>query len=160
MATRNLGRGVVLQSLYEWDFYEQSPSLKLIVERNLEEFAPGFTEPEFVFKLAEGVKEHLKQLDNIIAASAPEWPIDKLPIVDRNVLRIGLYELLYADRKEVPPRVAINEAIELAKTYGGLNSGRFINGVMGTVYREIGEPDKKEKTSENEQQEHKKSEQE
>lgn len=153
MAIRNLGRGIALQSLYEWDFYEQSPSLKAIVKRNLEEYAPGFTEPEFVLGLAEGVEERIEQLDKIIAASAPEWPVDKLPIIDRNVLRIGLYELLHADRKEVPPRVAINEAIELAKTYGGLNSGRFVNGVMGTVYREIGEPDKKEDSDENKQKE-------
>ncbi len=81
-------------------------------------------------------------MDKIIEASAPEWPIAKLPIIDCNALRIGLYELLYADHQEVPPRVAINEAIELAKTYGGNNSGKFINGVLGTVYREIGEPDK------------------
>ena len=94
-------------------------------------------------KLAEGVIAKIGELDKIIGASAPDWPVDKLPIVDRNILRIGLYELLFADRNEVPPRVAINEAIELAKTYGGQNSGKFINGVLGTVYREIGEPDKK-----------------
>ena len=86
-------------------------------------------------------------MDEIITVSAPEWPIEKLPMVDRNVLRIGLFELLYADRNEVPPRVAINEAIELAKNYGGINSGKFINGVLGTVYREIGEPDKKNEPS-------------
>jgi N utilization substance protein B len=152
MATRNLGRGVVLQSLFEWDFFGFEPDLEEIVKRNLDEFAPGFTEENFVIKLTSGIKEHIKKLDDIITASAPDWPVSKLPIVDRNVLRIGLYELLFSNRKEVPPRVAINEAIELAKTYGGLNSGRFINGVMGTVYREIGEPDKKEneETKENE----------
>ena len=144
MAARNLGRGIVLQSLFEWDFYGRKPKLLGIVLRNIEEFAPGFSERDFALKLTEGVQNNIEKLDEIIAASAPEWPVDKLPIVDRNVLRIGLYELLYADRKEVPPRVAINEAIEVAKTYGGLNSGKFINGVMGTVYREIGEPDKKE----------------
>lgn len=143
MAARNLGRGIVLQSLFEWDFYGRKPKLLDIVERNIEEFAPGFSERDFALKLTEGVETNIAKLDEIIAASAPEWPVDKLPIVDRNVLRIGLYELLYADRAEVPPRVAINEAIEVAKTYGGLNSGKFINGVMGTVYREIGEPDKK-----------------
>ena len=141
MAARNLGRGIVLQSLFEWDFYERERDLKAIVKRNLDEFAPGF-----VMNLAESVQKNIKKLDEIIEVSAPEWPVDKLPIVDRNVLRIGLNELLYANREEVPPRVAINEAIELAKTYGGLNSGKFINGVMGTVYREIGEPDKKEES--------------
>ncbi len=147
MAARNLGRGIALQSLYEWDFFNREPDLIAITERNIQEFAPGFTEREFVINLVKGVKENIDKLDEIITASAPEWPMDKLPVVDRNVLRIGLHELLHADRKEVPPRVAINEAIELAKTYGGLNSGRFINGVMGTVYREIGEPDKAEEAN-------------
>ncbi len=141
MATRQLGRAVVLQSLYEWDFFGFEEDLRTVVERNLEEFAPGFTDKEFVFKLAEGVREKREEVDNIITTSAPEWPVPQLPIIDRNVLRMGLYELLFGDRKEVPPRVAINEAIELAKTYGGQNSGKFINGVLGTIYREIGEPD-------------------
>ena len=144
MAARNLARGIVLQSLFEWDFYSKKPSLSDIVKRNIDEFAPDFSERDFAMKLAEGVETNIAKLDEVIAASAPEWPVEKLPIVDRNVLRIGLHELLHSDRKEVPPRVAINEAIEVAKTYGGLNSGRFINGVMGTVYREIGEPDKKD----------------
>lgn len=145
MAARQLGRAVVLQSLYEWDFYDRSIDLEKSVEQNLNEFAPGFSEKEFTLKLAEGVKEKIDELDKIIAKSAPEWPVSQLPIVDRNVLRLGLYELLFANRKEVPPRVAINEAIELAKTYGGQNSGKFINGVLGTIYREIGEPDQSEK---------------
>lgn len=141
MAARQLGRAVVLQSLYEWDFYDRSINLGKSVKQNLEEFAPGFSEKDFVMKLAEGVVENINKLDRIIAKSAPEWPINQLPLVDRNVLRIGLYELLFTDRNEVPPRVAINEAIELAKTYGGQNSGKFVNGVLGTIYREIGEPD-------------------
>ena len=143
MAARQLGRGIALQSLYEWDFYGREGNLETIVKRNLEEFAPGFNDQEFVLKILHGVSSKIAELDEVITASAPEWPIEKLPVVDRNVLRIGLYELLYADRGEVPPRVAINEAIELAKNYGGINSGKFINGVLGTVYREIGEPDKK-----------------
>lgn len=143
MAARQLGRGIALQSLYEWDFYGREGNLETIVDRDLEEFAPGFNERDFVLKILHGVSSKIKELDEIITVSAPEWPIEKLPMVDRNVLRIGLFELLYADRNEVPPRVAINEAIELAKNYGGINSGKFINGVLGTVYREIGEPDKK-----------------
>lgn len=142
MATRQLGRALVLQSLYEWDFYGRKYNLGETLLRNLKEFAPGFTGMEFVEKLANGVQEKIVEIDKIIEASAPDWPIVKLPLVDRNVLRLGLYELLFADRNEVPPRVAINEAIELAKIYGGENSGKFINGVMGTVYKEIGEPDK------------------
>ncbi|MDZ4231495.1 MAG: transcription antitermination factor NusB [Patescibacteria group bacterium] len=147
MATRQLGRGIVIQSLYEWDFYNRKEKIEDVIERNVNEFAPGFSEKEFVVKLAQGVVEKIDELDKIIEASAPQWPIEKLPIIDRNALRIGIYELLHADRKEVPPRVAINEAIELAKTYGGHNSGKFINGVMGTIYREIGEPDRNPETS-------------
>ncbi|MBI2013232.1 MAG: transcription antitermination factor NusB [Candidatus Colwellbacteria bacterium] len=143
MATRQLGRSLVLQSLYEWDFYGRKQDPKTVLKRNLAEFAPGFNEPEFVEKLSDGVINKMSELDKIIETSAPDWPLTKLPIVDRNILRIGLYELLFADRKEVPPRVAINEAIELAKSYGGDNSGKFVNGVLGTVYREMGEPDKK-----------------
>ena len=142
MATRQLGRGIAIQSLYEWDFYGKKKKIENIIARNLEEFAPGFSEKEFIENLTKGVTSKIDELDKIIEASAPDWPIEKLPIIDRNALRIGLYELLYANREEVPPRVAINEAIELAKTYGGQNSGKFINGVMGTVYREIGEPDR------------------
>lgn len=142
MATRQLGRSLVLQSLYEWDFYGRKHDLIEALDRDLKEFAPGFTGEEFARKLAKGVQEKIDELDKIIEKSAPDWPIVKLPLVDRNVLRMGLYELLFADRLEVPPRVAINEAIELAKIYGGENSGKFINGVLGTVYKEIGEPDK------------------
>ena len=137
MATRQLGRSVVLQSLYEWDFYGRKSDLTKIIERNLREFAPGIDEPEFIWKLAKGVIEHIDELDGIIAKAAPEWPIDQIAIIDRNALRVGLYELLFADPKEVPPKVAINEAIEISKNYGGPNSGKFINGVLGTIYKEL-----------------------
>jgi N utilization substance protein B len=143
MATRHLVRTIVLQSLYEWDFYKREPDLSLIVERNVQEFGPGIDEPDFVWRLVKGVVEHLPEIDKIIERAAPEWPIDQIAVVDRNVLRVGLYELLYADKSEVPAKVAINEAIEIAKAYGGANSPKFINGVLGTVYREIsGEDDK------------------
>lgn len=145
MATRQLARSVVLQSLYEWDFYKQSTDLAKIVERNIKEFSPGIDEPEFIWKLIKNIIEHKEEIDNIIRKAAPEWPLEQIAVIDRNALRIGLYELLFADRKEVPPKVAINEAIELAKNYGGPNSGKFINGVLGTVYREIGEPGKDDK---------------
>ena len=143
MATRQLARSIVLQSLYEWDFYNHKTDLTKILERNLNEFAPGLDEPEFAWRLAKGVIDHQKDIDNIIRKAAPEWPIEQISIVDRNALRIGLSELLYANPEEVPPKVAINEAIELAKNYGGPNSGRFINGVLGTVYKEM----EKSKTS-------------
>ncbi len=137
MATRQLGRSIVLQSLYELDFYHHALDLNKIIERDLAEFAPGFEDPEFVNKIAQGVMSHQKEIDKIIEQAAPEWPIAQIAIVDRNALRIGLYELLFADKSEVPPKVAINEAIELAKNYGGPNSGKFINGVLGTVYKEM-----------------------
>ncbi len=145
MANRHLSRSIAMQSLYEWDFKGRDLNkLKKITEHNIEEFAPGLKETEFVWQIVNGVVENLEKLDKIIAKSAPEWPIEQITIVDRNVLRIGLFELLFSSRDEVPPKVAINEAIELAKTFGGDSSGKFINGVLGTVYREIGEPGKDE----------------
>ncbi|MEK7192243.1 MAG: transcription antitermination factor NusB [Patescibacteria group bacterium] len=137
MATRQLARSVVLQSLYEWDFYAKKQDLTAILERNLQEYAPGIDEPDFAWRLAKGVVDNMKEIDEIIKKSAPDWPIEQIAIIDRNALRIGLYELLYADREEVPPKVAINEAIEISKNYGGPNSGKFINGVLGTVYKQM-----------------------
>ncbi len=137
MATRHLVRTVILQSLYEWDFYEQQHDLVQILERNLKEFADGIDEPEFAWRIMKGVIEHLHDIDAMIGKAAPEWPLQKIAIIDRNILRIGLYELLYADPDEVPPKVAINEAIELAKNYGGPNASRFVNGVLGTVFKNI-----------------------
>lgn len=144
MATRHLIRTIVLQSLYEWDFYKRETDLEKIMERNLGEFGPGINEPEFAWRIVKGVVEHLQELDAIIAKAAPEWPVEQIAIIDRNVLRIGLSELLYANKEEVPPKVAINEAIEIAKSYGGLSSPKFINGVLGTVYRELVAPGEKQ----------------
>lgn len=137
MATRHLARSIVLQSLYEWDFCDKKADLIKIVERNMEEFGPGINEPEFVWKIIKGIVENNVAIDAVISKSAVEWPFDQITIIDRNVLRIGVYELLYADRAEVPYKVAINEAIELAKNYGGINSGKFVNGVLGTVFKQI-----------------------
>jgi len=138
MASRHLSRSIVMQSLYEWDFFGKKPeALKKIVEKNIKEFGPGLEDETFVWQLITGIVERLSQIDKIIEKAAPEWPIDQITIVDRNVLRIGLYELLYENKEEVPQKVAINEAIELAKTFGGESSGKFINGVLGTVYKEV-----------------------
>ncbi|KKU93922.1 MAG: N utilization substance protein B-like protein [Candidatus Jorgensenbacteria bacterium GW2011_GWA1_48_13] len=137
MATRHLARTIVVQSLYEWDFYNREADLIKIVERNMASFGAGIDEPDFVWRMVKGVIEHLKDIDAVIEKAAPEWPLAKIAIVDRNVLRLGLYELLYADRNEVPPKVAINEAIEIAKNYSGPNSPKFVNGVLGTVYRQM-----------------------
>jgi N utilization substance protein B len=133
MPSRHLSRSIAMQSLYEWDFYDQKANLEEIVERNLKEFGPGL-DGKFVKELVSGVMKHLKEIDEIIRKTAPHWPLEQMSIVDRNVLRIGIYELLFGDKKAVPPKVAINEAIELAKGFGGENSGKFVNGVLGTVY--------------------------
>ena len=137
MATRHLIRSIILQSLYEWDFYKQKEELTTVIERNLAEFGSGIDEPEFAWKLINGVISHMPEIDGIIRRAAPQWPLEQIPVIDRNVLRIGLYELLFADHNEIPEKVAINEAIELAKNFGGPNSGKFINGVLGTVFKEI-----------------------
>jgi N utilization substance protein B len=137
MATRHLARSIVLQSLYEWDFSNKEKDLVQIVQRNMDEFGPGINEPEFVWKIVKGVVDHLSEIDAVISKSAVEWPFEQIGLIDRNVLRIGVYELIYVDHNEVPYKVAINEAIELAKNYGGANSGKFINGVLGTVYKQL-----------------------
>ena len=149
MASRHLSRSIAMQSLYEWDFKRKKPGqLEQIVERNIKEFGPGLEDKDFVWQIIKGVLLHVSDIDKIIEKAAPEWPLEQITIVDRNVLRIGLFELLYEDKKEVPPKVAINEAIELAKSFGGESSGKFINGVLGTVYKELNE---EQKTESNEQ---------
>ena len=144
MASRHLARSIAMQSLFEWDFYGKDPeALGEIVGRNKKEFGPGLEEEYgFIDRLINGVIEHLAQIDKIIEKAAPEWPIQQITAVDRAVLRLGLYELFFGNQEEVPPKVAINESIELAKSFGGESSGKFINGVLGTVYREMGEPGK------------------
>lgn len=145
MANRHLARSTVLQALFEWDFCDKKNEKVLdILRRDSAEFAPGLGDPVFMEKLIDGVVAKRKDIDLIIEKAAPDWPIDKISIIDRNILRIGLYELLFSERSEVPAKVAINEAIELAKTYGGDTSGRFVNGVLGAVYKELGEPGKDE----------------
>ena len=142
MANRHLSRSIVLQTLFEWDFRGQKEDIKEVLEKNIEEFAPGLEDTPFLEALTSQVVRKIKVIDEIIEKAAPDWPIDKISTVDRNILRIGLSELLFSDRDEVPPKVAINEAIELAKVFGGDKSSKFVNGVLGAVYKEIGEPGK------------------
>lgn len=145
MANRHLSRSVVLQSLFEWDFRNASgASAHESLLRNTAEFAPAAGDSTFMSDLLQGVMERRRDLDLVIEKAAPEWPLERIAPIDRNVLRLGLYELLFADRDKVPAKVAINEAIELAKSFGGENSGRFVNGVLGAVYKELGEPGKDE----------------
>lgn len=145
MANRHLSRSVVLQTLFEWDFRALSAEACVdSLKRIAEEFAPQGGDGPFMEELLRGVLSRANDLDLVITKAAPEWPIARIAPVDRNVLRLGLYELLFADREKVPAKVAINEAIELAKHFGGENSGRFVNGVLGAVYKELGEPGKDE----------------
>lgn len=145
MANRHLSRSIVLQSLFEWDLNAlEKKEVQDVLERNVSEFAPNKTDMPFMERLLDGVLAKQPELDLVIEKAAPEWPIDRISPVDRNILRLGLYELLFAERSEVPAKVAINEAIELAKQFGGENSSRFVNGVLGAVYKEIGEPGKEE----------------
>lgn len=145
MANRHLSRSIAMQSLFEWDFHgKNAGNLTQIVHHNVEEFAPGMDDPSFVYTLVEGVREHLPAIDRIIAETAPEWPLDSITIVDRNVLRLGVFELKFGNAPDVPPKVAINESIELAKTFGGASSGKFVNGILGAIYKTMGEPRKEE----------------
>jgi transcription antitermination protein NusB len=143
MANRHLSRSIVLQTLFEWDFAANTVDTpEEMLDRNIEEFGPGLDDAHFMSELLTGIVKKKAIIDEIIEKAAPDWPLDKISIVDRNILRLGLYELLFGDRTQVPPKVAINEAIELAKSFGGENSSKFINGVLGGVYKEIGEPGK------------------
>lgn len=145
MANRHLSRSIVLQSLFEWDLNGvEKNQVREVLMRNVDEFAPNKADSPFMEKLLDGILQKQPELDLIIEKAAPEWPIDRISPVDRNILRLGLFELLFSDRSEVPAKVAINEAIELAKQFGGENSSKFINGVLGAVYKEIGEPGKEE----------------
>lgn len=145
MANRHLSRSIALQSLFEWDFKgRRSGTLKEIVQHNIAEFAPGMDDTDFITDLVFGVEKNRADIDAQIAQSAPDWPLDHITNVDRNVLRLGIFELKHSTANDVPPKVAINEAIELAKSFGGASSGKFVNGVLGTIYKEMGEPRKDE----------------
>ena len=137
MSNRHLARSIAMQALFEWDFRGQSGDpLADIISRDLQEFGPGLDENEFAKTIVEDVVKNLKDIDEIIVKYAPQWPIEQITIIDRNILRIGIYELKF-NNGEVPPKVAINEAIELAKNFGGPSSGRFVNGVLGAIYKDM-----------------------
>ena len=145
MANRHLARSIVLQTLFEWDTARASEKETTdILARNNAEFGGGDADQPFMERLLLGVLAKKDDIDLIIEKAAPEWSLERIAPIDRNILRLGLYELLFADRSQVPAKVAINEAIELAKTFGGDSSGRFVNGVLGAVYKELGEPGKDE----------------
>jgi len=143
MNTRHLSRIIIFQTLYQLDFFgflEKSKKIEKEIENifnyNLKEFAsPSFKDNDFSKKLIDEIIKNLKEINNYLKKFAPEWPIEKISLVDRNILRIGITELLFL--KETPPKVAIDEAIELAKTFSSETSGRFVNGVLGAIYETI-----------------------
>lgn len=135
MSNRHLARTLALQALFQWDFNDKKENLDEILQYNFQEFAPEFDDEGFSNALLDGLKKHVKEIDKLIVKFAPEWPLDQITTIDRNCLRIGIYELKFDPT--IPPKVAINEAIELAKTYGGESSGKFINGVLGSIYKEM-----------------------
>jgi N utilization substance protein B len=144
-SNRHLGRIIALQSLYEWEFRtkagDKTVDLDNIVAKNIEPYAKALGDVEFVRALAKGVLDEADKLDAELQPMAPEWPISSIASIDRNVLRIGLFELTRR-KDQVPPKVAINEAVELAKAFGSENSSKFINGVLGTAYRNMGGEEK------------------
>ena len=136
MPNRHLARTTVLQSLFEWDFNKKTmEELNQILERQINEFAPDIGDASFPRSLTKGIVDHLQEINGLIVKYAPEWPLEQITIIDRNILRIGIYELKYDN--EIPPKVAINEAIELAKSFGSESSSKFVNGVLGSIYKDI-----------------------
>jgi N utilization substance protein B len=146
MSNRHIGRTLALQTLFELDMCDNlslpKEAMEAIVVRDRDELADNFADTDFVVALVADVQSRRITLDDIITRAAPDWPLDKINTVDRNILRLGLCELLFGERTQVPPKVAIDEAIELAKTFGGDTSGKFVNGVLGAIYKEMGEPEK------------------
>ena len=135
-SNRHLGRIVAMQTLYEHDFRgvgDGGEELNPILQRNLDEFRSSIDDTNFVEDVVDGVRANQAEIDGIIGPAAPEWPVEQIAKIDKIILRIGVYELMV--KRDVPPKVAINEAVELAKTFGGENSSKFINGVLGTIYR-------------------------
>lgn len=136
MSNRHFGRMIALQALFEWDFTATEHSALAAATDHIDQLDKKFEDNEFTSSLIEGVVKNVDELNAYIEKYAPDWPLDQITTVDRNVLRIGIYELLYTN-EEIPPKVAINEAIELAKSFGGDSSGRFVNGVLGSVFNDL-----------------------
>jgi N utilization substance protein B len=147
-SNRHLGRIVALQTLYEQDFrreaLDDSFDLGEVLARNIERYRETIDDKDFIEQLVHGVDAHQEEIDEVVRPIAPEWPIEQIARIDRIILRIGVYELLY--EQDVPPKVAINEAVELAKAFGGDNSSKFVNGVLGTVLRNKEASDAKKPT--------------
>lgn len=138
MANRHLARILAMQSLYEWDFrnsMQDEEGIAEVLNYNRDEFASELDDKGFVNEIVNGVKKNIKDINEIIVKYAPEWPLEQITIIDRNILRMGIYEMRYTDN--IPAKVAINESIELAKNFGGESSGKFVNGVLGAIYKDM-----------------------
>ncbi|MEA3398823.1 MAG: transcription antitermination factor NusB [Patescibacteria group bacterium] len=136
MSNRHLARTIAMQSLFLWDFKgKQEKDLINIIRDVFANFAPEFDDQGFVQNVIDGVIAHLAEIDKYITKYATEWPLEQITIVDRNILRIGVFELIFND--DIPAKVAINEAIEIAKTFGSESSGKFVNGVLGAIYKDM-----------------------
>lgn len=137
MSNRHLARSIAMQALYQWDFRDRpTAGLPAIIEENLNEFGSGLGEDKnFVTETVNGVVKNLEEIDQVIKKYSTNWPLDQINLVDRNILRIGVHELKFNDK--IPAKVAINEAIELAKNYGGPSSGKFVNGILGAIYNDL-----------------------
>lgn len=136
MANRHLSRTLAMQTLFAWDFNDrQQIDIDELIKENFNQFAPSFDDHGFVKDLVKGVLDHVEEINAYIIKYATEWPLDQITIIDRNILRLGIYELVFD--KNIPAKVAINEAIEMAKTFGGDSSGKFVNGVLGAIMKEM-----------------------
>ncbi|PIR74798.1 MAG: transcription antitermination factor NusB [Candidatus Magasanikbacteria bacterium CG10_big_fil_rev_8_21_14_0_10_47_10] len=136
MSKRHLARSIAMQTLYQWDFRgNPSAALPAIVDQTIGEFGAGLENDEYIPTTVEAVTDNVKVIDEKIEQYAQNWPLVQMSIIDRNILRIGVYELFYNDN--IPAKVAINEAIELAKNYGGQSSGKFVNGILGAMYTDV-----------------------
>jgi len=143
MSNRHLARTIAMQTLFEWDFRGQDKNfIDDVITYNFQAFAPEFNDHSFTERIVKGVVQNIKKINGYITEFAPEWPLDQITNVDRNVLRIGIFELVFDH--DIPSKVAINEAIEIAKAYGGESSGKFVNGVLGSIFKEVGDKPKSE----------------
>jgi len=143
MSNRHLARTIAMQTLFEWDYKgKDKKTIDEVINYNFKAFAPEYNDHSFTERIVKGVVKNLEKIDSYIKKFAPDWPLEQITTVDRNILRIGIYELVFDP--DIPSKVAINEAIEIAKNYGGESSGKFVNGVLGSIYKKEGKTEKSE----------------
>lgn len=133
MPNRHLSRIIIMQTLYEWDFRSDKGNIDSLMDRNVENFIED-CDKDFIKENIDGIIKNIGEIDKIIEKAAPEWPVDQIAVIDKTILRLAIFELVF--KKEIPPKVVINEAVELAKSYGSENSSKFVNGVLGTLFKE------------------------